>query len=343
MGNNFENFREKRKASAIENNGDSAPKIGDKEKTSKKKKGTGAAVNLPKNKKDKKIIWAIIGAVIAVISVGVLAWFFVFVPNNNLNLKETVTEEVEQSSTQSGQQSEDFNVDAEEAPEKLFPRPYQPWEAANEEELEDLSLPFAKNAKIDVFMAPTDLPLESAGYTDDPEKMDNEDGSLNVMFTTITEESYLKQLARIVEIFLNPVFGGWENLQYPSDTDYLVEGMIGYPFTEEWLFENASKNAKEVFPIYSDINNDDYGLSGKIREKGPRWIGDLTSGSLEMTFNEETLQYDGLFTGNVKYISYGVNDEKVLETSGVLVLNLVTDNDGKLLVNGAELTVSPVE
>lgn len=332
--NGFEAFTRGKKTG-----GESSPSsIPDTNNPKKQKKDS---VVLPKSSKNdnKNIVLLSAIGVLLVIVLGVLAWFFVFAPKGEHQVSNAGTEEI----TQSGPQSsaivyEDDLGEAEN--EAIFPRPYQEWETVNEEFLEDGMLPLAKNATIDVFMSSTGLPTEDAGYTSDLEQLANEDGSLNTMFSTWTEESFFRQLAKTVEIFLNPVFGGWENLQYPDGSSVLlISDTEGYPFTENWLEAHSEDLAAVALPVFADKNADNYGLEGEIVEYGPRWIGDITTGSLEMNFDDETQNYAGEFNANVRFLSFTKDREDVLEKQGKLYLKLVTNEEGMVLVDNATLEV----
>lgn len=294
--------------------------------------------DLPGSGGDKKVLWLSLAAVGALALVAVLSWFLVFAPKNNLEVNEKVKEEVQQ--TERIPQSEQSGVLIEEQVEdNILPRKYDEWEVANEEDLEDLDLPLKRNINVDLFSTATPLPSSAEGYTDDPDDFLDSSGNLNPMFTSITEETFFKQTARIVEIFLNPVFGGWEELQYPTEEKMPVSETSGYPFTMDWLISNGDAEAKEALPVLADTGNNDYGLDGKIREEGPRWVGDLKSGSLEMTYDEESLNYIAKFNGNIEFLSYNSDDSDIIKKDGVLTMTLVTTEEGEVLVSDALLEV----
>lgn len=187
------------------------------------------------------------------------------------------------------------------------------------------------------------LPAESSGFTSDEEKALNEDGSLNSAYSFWTQESFTADTGQILEKFLNPRFGNWEQYQGKGFDPNSIDPAALFPgtFTDEFL-----KNGEPVvnwLPIYADWNNNSYGRTD-LSATGARWYGETELLMAEFVYNEETFQYDVKLEADVKFTAYKSNGEKVSE-KGKLSLELVANpgsekgSGGKVLVNRSNLTI----
>jgi len=187
------------------------------------------------------------------------------------------------------------------------------------------------------------LPSEAAGFTSDDSKSENADGTLNGYYSFWTQESFTADAGEIIEKFLNPRFGNWEQYQKPGSNPGSINPAQQFPntFTTELL--DSKEPVQSWLPIYADWNGNNYGRND-LSATGARWYGEITDSNSDFVFDEETGQYTVNFKANVKFTAYSHDGEKVSE-KGVLSLEFVANPGGeagpggKVLVNRSSLTI----
>lgn len=171
--------------------------------------------------------------------------------------------------------------------------------------------------------AASTLPSEAAGFTSDLDKQTMEDGTPNPMFSYWTEEQFSAEVGIMTERLLNPVFGGWENYQYPeykANTEFDT-ALISDLFTSNWSESNSAKPHSEYVPVLADWNSDNYGGKYNLTDVA-RWFGKVTSSSTTFTYDESKLNYTATYEAKVKFTAW-TKDQKKVERTGTLTLNLV--------------------
>lgn len=190
------------------------------------------------------------------------------------------------------------------------------------------------------------LPSEETGYTADPSKEFNEDGSLNPYYSYWTSEVFTFETGMHVERLLNPTVGSWGIYQYPSYSANSQFGLnsIADMFTNDWRVRNAGKSYSEYVPVYADWDSNSYGMGDQLLVSGPRWYGKVADSVSDFTYNEETFQYDVVFTADVIFTAW-TQDQRKLEKTGKLTLNLVSNANGvsnsgyRVVIDDASLKV----
>lgn len=245
---------------------------------------------------------------------------------------------------------EDSIEDEKDAPwnteEGVFPIELKEWqkgtgkEGLSEKEEQELLESLSGS---DLSVSASILPAEAAGFTSDDSKILDENGSLNPLYSFWTQESFTSETGQIIEKFLNPRFGEWEDYQGEGSDPNSIDPASLFPntFTNELL--ESGEPVSKWLPIHADWSNNDYGRDD-LSSTGPRWYGSLQSSNAEFTWDEESSQYTVDFTGDVEFTAYASNGEKLSE-NGVLTLELVANSDrekgsgGKVLVNRSSLTI----
>lgn len=187
------------------------------------------------------------------------------------------------------------------------------------------------------------LPSEAAGFTSDDSKIFDEAGDVNPLYSYWTQESFTSEAGQIIEKFINPRFGEWEDYQGKGSDPNSIKPASLFPntFTDELLA--SSDPISGWLPIYADWENNNYGRND-LSATGPRWYGVMESSTSDFAWDEDTSQYIVNFTGNVEFTTYKSNGEKLSE-NGVLALELVANPGGergpggKILVNKSTLTI----
>ncbi len=190
------------------------------------------------------------------------------------------------------------------------------------------------------------LPSEAAGFTSDDSKAVNEDGTLNPMYSYWTQESFYGETINILERFNNPVYGGWNSLQYAggSGDAYKVLSTI---FSDVIVPDTlASGSGKETIPVFADWAGDDYGMGSELLAygEGQRWLGKIDSMDAVFTFNSDSEQYDVILTANVTYSAWTKNKSTVTK-NGMLTIHLAANVDkavptgNKVVVKSATLEI----
>jgi virulence-associated protein VagC len=117
------------------------------------------------------------------------------------------------------------------------------------------------------------LPSASEGYTDNPEKYLNADGTINPEYSYLTKENTLLVIQNDLQRIINPVYGNWTSLQntgnLTSDSSHVDENSwvdlkdMFDPSVAETMTDSAS--ARKVLNLYADWDQNAYGgvWSGK--------------------------------------------------------------------------------
>lgn len=293
-------------------------------------------------------------SVIGLVAVGAVFSFIRFNPftggEQNFTQSEqssnTVPIQSGQSGTsQSGTTEPNFNEEG-----KVLPIKYEDWQIfnySNDETTAEEASKYYENAEF--HSQSSILPQESAGFTSDITKQELDDGSLNPMFSFWTQERFNRDTSVILQRFLNPSFGAWENYQF-SDGDAANNfdpSIFGDIFTQQWKDANASNPASTWIPILADWNSNDYGMNNLPTHENAqaRWIGEINSSNTEWTYDDSTNQYTVVLNADIQYVSWTSNGDK-LEKTGKMTLKLVantdvTDNDtSRVLVDESHLEVN---
>lgn len=190
------------------------------------------------------------------------------------------------------------------------------------------------------------LPYEAAGYTSDDSKAFLDSGAINPDYSYWTAESFSVESSVILERLLNPTFGDWGVIQYPSypgNKSYNPNTLRDI-FTDNYLSENADQPYSSYIPVYADWNGDNYGGMDNLLETGPRWYGNIESADYEFVYDEGSSQYIVNMTAKVKYTAWA-KDQTKLEKNGTLTIKFVAnannagDSSHKVLIDDASLKV----
>ena len=167
------------------------------------------------------------------------------------------------------------------------------------------------------------LPSESAGFTSDFSKVKLDDGTLNPMFSYWTAERFQVEVGSMVERLLNPIYGGWENYQYPEykANSEFDTSLISDLFTSNWSDSNTGKPYHDYVPVFADWGSDNYGGAYDLTDVS-RWFGQITSSTTTFTYDETKLQYTAVYEARVKFTAW-TKDQGKVEKMGTLTLNLV--------------------
>lgn len=186
------------------------------------------------------------------------------------------------------------------------------------------------------------LPSAAAGYTSDPAKARNKDGTLNPYYSFATQEDYQNSALSYLERFVNPIYGDWTEYQYGAKSRAVNIERFADLMTPAYRAA-LTKNPKSL-PIYADWAANDYGMGDKLLTTGPRWIGKVTSSETVWKYDESVGHYSATITANIAYSAWA-KDQTVLSKGGTLTMNLVTnyqhpeDSGHRFLVNSASLVV----
>ncbi len=190
------------------------------------------------------------------------------------------------------------------------------------------------------------LPSEAAGFTSDTSKQ-TIGTQLNPQFSYWTQESFTSDTSVIMERFLNPMFGGWQQYQYSASNaaNTFDVGPFKDMFTPAWFAQANGKKLSTLLPVYADWNSNDYGMSDQLLTSGPRWFGTVDSVATQFTYDSAALQYTVKLTANVTFTAW-TKDQSTVTKQGVLTLNLVSNANGanpastsRVLVDSGNLTV----
>lgn len=205
----------------------------------------------------------------------------------------------------------------------------------------------AKYSGSEVASASGVLPSAEAGYTSDPKKKLLADGTLNPVYTSVTQEDFSNSAFQYIERAINPMFGDW--MDYSEDTDYVSQNFESYRyedmFTPAYLKKNQGKNPSTWVPIFADWKENNYGMGDKLITGGPRWIGEMKSSKTTFSYNKADGSYTANVTANIKFSAWQ-KDQSVASKNGVLKLKLVpnpdetADANHKFLIDDASLTTS---
>lgn len=195
------------------------------------------------------------------------------------------------------------------------------------------------------------LPSEEGGFTADPNKAYNDDGSLNPLYTMWTQELFTTQVGYHLEKLLNPEFGGWSTYQFPDDGGsgkFNINNMRD-SFTDSWLEKfdaaNSAGKASTVMPVLADWNGDNFGRDDLLDTVSVRWYGNVTGYTYDFDYNQETQRYSVNAKYDVSYTAW-TKDQKKLQRDGVLEVKLIANgtdennsSDYKVLIDQATLTL----
>lgn len=271
--------------------------------------------------------------------------------NNTTDITPTETETVEPTEEPEINDNEDLVEEFLLDEESLTPFKTKEWQrkqyddfTGNEEELKSEVLKFQQNTDLD--LSSGTLPSEMAGFTSNMDEQEV-DGNFNPLFSYWTKEQYMYEVGVMTERFLNPIFGSWDTYQF-SGTEAVSQFNIAQfsdIFTEDFINDNINKPINEWMPVLADWDDNDYGLKGTLLDLAPRWFGQVTSSTSDFVYNVETDQYDVTFVADIKWTAW-TKDQNKLEKTGVMTLNLMSDNDAlentnnRVLINGATLKVN---
>lgn len=298
-----------------------------------------------KSKRSKLPLIAIVVAGVVVLGGGGLAAWMNFAPEHSQIDPDRDKDRTQKAGTKTADPADE--VDAPFNKESgVFPVTVPDW--AQEPATNGLSSEDKKKVEetfygTDLSTSASILPSEAAGFTADDSKSENEDGTLNELYSFWTQESFTADSGEIIEKFLNPRFGNWEQYQKPGSDPQSIDPAKLFPntFTDDML--KSSDPVKSWLPIYADWNSNNYGR-GDLSATGARWYGEITDSTSNFVYDDETSQYTVDFKANVKFTAYTHDGNKVSE-KGVLSLEFVANPDGergpggKVLVNRSSLTI----
>lgn len=207
---------------------------------------------------------------------------------------------------------------------------------------------FQKFSHLDYYSAAVDLPSEEAGFTSDFDKIKNEDGSLNPMYSYWTKESFIRETNQILTRLTNPIYGDWFEQQYtdgvgnPLDYDRMKE-VFSNIISPSMLEPN---NKSSSIPVYADWDRNNYGMGDQLLDVnvGFRWMGEVESTNTVFTYNDAKGQYEVSMQLNVKFSAWS-KDRKPLVKNGVIHLNLGANNENivpssnKVIIESGSLTI----
>lgn len=135
------------------------------------------------------------------------------------------------------------------------------------------------------------LHSEEAGFTMDIDERYLEDGQLNPNWTIVTREHLTTFLADAIHRLINPVYGGWYELQhgenFPNNSSRqpVIENAFGNAeiFTDEFL-DSIMENTR-MTPILADWQGDNFGLDVLLDAPNPRWFGEIVRISANREFD----------------------------------------------------------
>jgi len=330
-----------RSRSADSDEGIPAKKTG---RRSSKPTKTGTSLDR-KSKRSKLPLVAIIVAAAVVIGGGGFAAWMNFAPEHSQIDPNRNKDRTQKAGTKPVDPSDEVDAPFNK-PDGVFPVKVPDW--AQESGVQGVTP--AEREKIESSFYGTDLstsasilPSEAAGFTSDDSKSDNEDGTLNELYSYWTQESFTTDSGEIIEKFLNPRFGNWEQYQKPGANPESIDPAKQFPntFTNDML--KSGEPVRSWLPIYADWNSNNYGRSD-LSATGARWYGEITDSTSNFVYDDETSQYTVDFKANVKFTAYTHDGDKVSE-KGVLSLEFVANPDGergpggKVLVNRSSLTI----
>lgn len=219
-------------------------------------------------------------------------------------------------------------------PGAIFPVETKPWQETPYLDSSQEGYAEVKREKYwatDLRQLAMQLPSERNGYTADDSKVENEDGSLNMLYSYWTQEVFYDEVTDMLERILNPVYGSWETYQYSESMDgaYPVLSNIFSSLIDPDAL--AAGSGMDAIPVFADWNGDDYGLGDQLLsyDEGNRWVGQVNEINGTFEFNENTGQYDVILVANVTYSAW-TKDKGTLTKDGVLTLNLGANVDKKV-------------
>lgn len=174
-----------------------------------------------------------------------------------------------------------------------------------------------------LFSSGIPLPSEASGFTNDPEKQFTENGELNVTYSYWTKESFERDLFDHIETLINPIYGGWGDLQIPGfEEGEITQISKNAMFSQKFIEAHQGQKASSWLPIYADWNQDNYGLGDKLPALSYRWIGEVDSSELHFDYDHENSHYvvDGKV--NIKFTTWTADKNK-LEKNGVISFKAV--------------------
>jgi len=316
-------------------------------KPSKRPAKRGKLTSLEKKSKKSKLpLFALIAAGIVLIGGGGTATWFALAPaQSQINPDRNKDKTQKVDTTKEADPAEEADAPWN-SPEGVFPIKLSDWE----QESGTQGLSPEDRAKVvstlygsDLSTSASILPSEAGGFTSDDSKSENADGTLNELYSYWTRESFTADAGEIVQKFINPRFGNWEQYERPGSNPNAIDPAKQFPntFTNDML--NSGQPVRDWLPIYADWNSNNYGRND-LSATGARWYGEVTDSTSDFTYDDETSQYTVEFKANVKFTAYAHTGEKVSE-KGVLSLEFVANPGGeagpggKVLVNRSSLTI----
>lgn len=194
----------------------------------------------------------------------------------------------------------------------------------------------------------TGLSSEDSGYTSKVSELIGKDGKLNLNFSYVTSDIFVKQSNDITTRLLNPTYGGWTQFQYSDSrakTSFdpkIFSAVTSRGYQKKYF----SKSDRSYLPVFADWASDDYGLAGTLVPKGTRWVGRIKDADVKLSYNEGNLNYDMSATYKVQFSAFTV-DKKTITKNGVLKIKYITDRLGagddslfRIKIDEANLSVS---
>lgn len=178
------------------------------------------------------------------------------------------------------------------------------------------------------------LPSREGGYTDDVDKRELEDGSLNPVFSFWTREGFTGEVGVLFNRLLNPVFGDWQNAS-ENGADQGAMDTLSDLFTSEWLNNNSAGNLPIVTTENAPIKDVDY-----LPEGGVRWVGviDPASESWNFTYDQELKGYTVTYSAKVTYSAWK-QDKGVVSFDAQLELHMVPNSLGQNTASGNRILI----
>lgn len=194
----------------------------------------------------------------------------------------------------------------------------------------------------DVGSASLFFPSRDAGYTNNPDNYELEDGSFNPLYSYVLAEDVQYFYGHHLQRLLNPVYGNWWQAQLGSDSpNRFAEGVYELEdmFSSEWWEENVVNGNPSNLPIMADFNGDNFG--GMDLAVGPRWFGEITGHEISVNSGDRITSVI-----EVKFTSFPEDPaQKPAVRSGVLTLtvepNLNSEAvNNRLVISEADLKLN---
>lgn len=182
--------------------------------------------------------------------------------------------------------------------------------------------------------AAVQLPSREGGYTDDVDKRELEDGSLNPVFSFWTREGFTGEVGVLFNRLLNPVFGDWQNAS-ENGADQGAMDTLSDLFTSEWLNNNSPGNLPIVTTENAPISDVDY-----LPEGGVRWVGviDPASESWNFVYDQELKGYSVTYSAKVTYSAWK-QDKGVVSFDANLELHMIPNSLGQNTASGNRILI----